>query len=112
MTRQFTEHELAMQNFDAMREEEFLRAFDAIYDTIIAALDEARANFENDNDIEVKEMFPGTMAALDDLKERFTPEEIEQERDANIRKNSIWSRKYYLAALTDATKVVKITLTA
>lgn len=81
MTRQFTEHELAMQNFDAMREEEFLRAFDAIYDTIIAALDEARANFENDNDIEVKEMFPGTMAALDDLKERFTPEEIEQERD-------------------------------
>ena len=38
--------------------------------------------------------------------------EIEQERDANIRKNSIWSRKYYLAALTDATKVVKITLGA
>ena len=38
--------------------------------------------------------------------------EIEQERDANIRKNSVWSRKYYLAALTDATKVVKITLGA
>ena len=38
--------------------------------------------------------------------------EIEQERDANIRKNSIWSRKYYLAALTDATKAVKITLGA
>ena len=37
--------------------------------------------------------------------------EIEQERDANIRKNSIWSRKYYLAALTDATKAVKIQLT-
>ena len=32
--------------------------------------------------------------------------------DANIRKNTILSRKYYLAALTDATKVVKITLTA
>ena len=31
--------------------------------------------------------------------------------DANIRKNTILSRKYYLAALTDATKVVKITLT-
>lgn len=29
--------------------------------------------------------------------------------DANIRKNTIISRKYYLAALTDATKVVKIT---
>jgi hypothetical protein len=38
--------------------------------------------------------------------------EIEQERDANIRKNSIWSRKYYLPALTDATKAVKITLNA
>ena len=38
--------------------------------------------------------------------------EIEQERDANIRKNSIWSRKYYMAALTDATKAVKIQLNA
>lgn len=34
--------------------------------------------------------------------------EIEQERDANIRKNDIYSRKYYIAALTDATKAVKI----
>ena len=32
--------------------------------------------------------------------------------DANIRKNTILSRKYYLAALTDATKVVKMTLAA
>ena len=38
--------------------------------------------------------------------------EIEQDRDADIRKNRIWSRKYYLAALTDATKAVKITLNA
>lgn len=42
--------------------------------------------------------------------------EIEQPtrsaEDANIRKNTILSRKYYLAALTDATKAVKITLTA
>ena len=38
--------------------------------------------------------------------------EIEQERDADIRKNLIFSRKYYLAALTDATKAVKITLNA
>ena len=36
--------------------------------------------------------------------------EIEQERDADIRKNLIWSRKYYLAALTDATKAVKISV--
>ena len=34
--------------------------------------------------------------------------EVEQERDANIRKNSIFSRKYYIAALTDETKAVKI----
>ncbi len=32
--------------------------------------------------------------------------------DANVRLNTIISRKYYLAALTDATKVVKITLGA
>jgi hypothetical protein len=37
---------------------------------------------------------------------------VEQERDGNIRQNSIYSRKYYLAALTDATKAVKITLGA
>ena len=36
--------------------------------------------------------------------------EVEQERDGNIRKNTIYSRKYYLAALTDETKVVKITI--
>ena len=34
--------------------------------------------------------------------------EIEQERDADVRQNSIYSRKYYLAALTDTTKAVKI----
>ena len=32
--------------------------------------------------------------------------------DANIRKNTVLSRKYYLAALTDATKAVKITVGA
>lgn len=38
--------------------------------------------------------------------------EVEQDRDSDIRKNIVWSRKYYLAALTDATKAVKITLGA
>ena len=33
---------------------------------------------------------------------------VEQERDPNTRENSIYSRKYYLAALTDETKDVKI----
>ena len=36
--------------------------------------------------------------------------EVEQERDADVRQNAIWSRKYFLPALTDATKAVKITL--
>lgn len=34
--------------------------------------------------------------------------EVEQERNPNVRLNKIYSRKYYLAALTDATKAVKI----
>ena len=34
--------------------------------------------------------------------------EIEQERDANVRKNSVYARKVALVALTDGTKVVKI----
>ena len=38
--------------------------------------------------------------------------EIEQERDANTRKNMIYSRKVMLIALTDATKLVRITSTA
>jgi hypothetical protein len=40
--------------------------------------------------------------------------EVEQpprdSEDANIRRNTVISRKYYLAALTDATKAVKITI--
>lgn len=38
--------------------------------------------------------------------------EVEQERDGDIRQNTIFSRKYYLAALTDATKAVKIVVSA
>lgn len=34
--------------------------------------------------------------------------EVEQERDSNTRENSIYSRKYYFAAMTDETKAVKI----
>ena len=36
--------------------------------------------------------------------------EIEQERDANTRVNSAYSRKYYVVALTDESKAVKIKL--
>jgi hypothetical protein len=38
--------------------------------------------------------------------------EMEQERDANTRVNSAYSRKYYVVALTDESKAVKITLKA
>lgn len=35
--------------------------------------------------------------------------EVEQERDANIRKNIVYSRKYGIFAFTDATQAVKLT---
>ena len=34
--------------------------------------------------------------------------EIEQERDANVRKNTVYARKVAVVALTDATKLVKV----
>ena len=34
--------------------------------------------------------------------------EVEQERDANVRLNTVYSRKYFLPALTDETQVVRI----
>lgn len=56
----------------------------------------------------------GTREAVTLFNKRGT--EVEQpprdSEDANIRKNTVISRKYYLAALTDATKAVKITLGA
>ena len=48
----------------------------------------------------------GTREAVTLFNKRGT--EVEQERDANIRLNEIYSRKYYLAALTDQTKAFKI----
>ena len=38
--------------------------------------------------------------------------ETEQERDANTRENTAYSRKYYVVALTDESKAVKIKFTA
>lgn len=38
--------------------------------------------------------------------------ETEQERDSNIRQNTAYSRKYYVVALTDESKAVKIKLGA
>ena len=54
----------------------------------------------------------GTKEAVTLFNKKGT--EVEQpprdSQDANIRKNTILSRKYYLVALTDATKAVKMTL--
>ena len=49
----------------------------------------------------------GTRAAVTLFNKKGT--EVEQERDGDVRLNRIISRKYYLAALTDATKAFKIT---
>lgn len=52
----------------------------------------------------------GTREAVTLFNKKGT--EVEQDRDADIRKNLIWSRKYYLAAITDYTKAFKITIGA
>ena len=52
----------------------------------------------------------GTKEAVTLFNKKGT--EVEQERDGNTRQNTVYSRKYYLAALTDETKAVKITVSA
>lgn len=52
----------------------------------------------------------GTKKAVTFFNKKGT--EVEQERDANTRLNEIYSRKYYLAALTDATECFKIVKSA
>ena len=52
----------------------------------------------------------GTREAVTLFNKRGT--EVEQARNEDVRQNTIWSRKYYLAALTDATKAIKINLGA
>lgn len=52
-------------------------------------------------------IYGGTREAVTLFNKKGT--EVEQERDANTRLNEIYSRKYYLAALTDQTKCFKIT---
>lgn len=54
-----------------------------------------------------KEAFLATKAAVTLFTKKES--EVEQERDKNVRLNTIFSRKVNLVALTDATKVVKIT---
>ena len=52
------------------------------------------------------EICGGIKTAVTYFNKRGT--EVEQERDANTRLNEVYSRKYYLVALTDETKAFKI----
>ena len=67
-------------------------------------------NLYTKKDAVAGEIIIGTKDAVTLFNKKGT--EIETDRDSDTRKNSIWSRKYYLTALTDATKAVKITLNA
>ncbi len=60
-----------------------------------------------------KDAAPGTViVATKDAVTLFnkTGTEVEQERDGNTRLNTVYSRKYYIAAMTDATKAVRMKL--
>jgi hypothetical protein len=69
----------------------------------------AGVNLYTKKDATEKEIIVATKEAVTLFNKKGV--EIEQDRDADTRENTIWSRKYYLAALTDETKVVKITVT-
>ncbi len=58
-------------------------------------------------DAEEGAIYGGTKEAVTMFNKKGV--EVEQQRDANVRLNEIFSRKYYLAALTDAGKCFKIT---
>lgn len=66
---------------------------DAVAGTCLVATRDAVTLF-NKRGVEVEQIGANTRSA----------------EDANVRKNTILSRKYYIAALTDATKAVKITI--
>ena len=68
----------------------------------------AGVNLYGKKDADVGNIIIATKEAVTMFLKKGT--EIEQERDANTRHNSIYSRKYYLAALTDETKAIKLIL--
>jgi hydrogenase maturation factor len=66
----------------------------------------AGVNIYTKKDAETGTIILGTKEAVTLFNKKGV--EVEQKRDPNIRLNEIYSRKYYVAALTDATKAVKI----
>lgn len=67
-------------------------------------------NLYDKQDADDNAIYVGTKKAVTMFTKKGV--EIEQERDANIRKNDAYSRKYYIPALTDATQVVKLSIGA
>ena len=70
----------------------------------------AGVNIYDKKDAEDGEIIVATKEAVRLLVKTGT--EMEQERDGNTRQNSAFSRKYYVAALDNDTKVVRIVLGA
>lgn len=68
----------------------------------------AGVNLYTKKDAEPGEIVVATKEAVTIFSKRGT--EVEQQRDPNERGNYVYSRKYYLAALTDETKAAKIVL--
>lgn len=66
----------------------------------------AGINLYTKKDATAGTIYGGTREAVTLFNKRGV--EVEQERDANVRLNEVYSRKYYLAAMTDATKCFKI----
>ena len=66
----------------------------------------AGVNIYTKKDAETGTIVLGTKEAVTLFNKKGV--EVEQNVTPNTRLNEIYSRKYYLAALTDATKVVKI----
>lgn len=66
----------------------------------------AGVNLYTKKDAGNEEIIVATKEAVTIFTKKGT--EIEGERDANIRKNTVYSRKYYVVALTNEAKAVKI----
>ena len=77
MDRQYTKNELDMQNIDAMRGECCVQIIAELKAGIDELCDELTDKYEN----HAVEVFPGTMAALDDLFDLRRERELEDARD-------------------------------
>lgn len=70
----------------------------------------AGVNLYTKHDAEPGEIIVATKEAVTIFNKKGI--EVEQDRDPNTRVNDVYTRKYYVVALTNEAKAVKITLTA